>query len=109
MSESPNAAKLGGLQNRADVSASWTFLTNHAHILIFLRANPHSVLREVSTSVGITERAVQRIVQELEEQGFLVREKVGRQNQYKVNESLPLRHPLEAHLTIGDLLRLIAK
>ena len=66
------------------------------------------VLREVAARVGITERAVQRIVHELEEGGFVVREKVGRRNQYKVDVNQPLRHPIEAHRKIGDLLTLIA-
>ncbi len=85
----------------------WTFLTNHAHVLIALNANPDLVLREVATEVGITERAVQRIVQELEAEGFIRREKVGRKNRYQVLVKEPLRHPLEAHRNIGDLLKLI--
>lgn len=87
--------------------ARWTFLTNHAHVLIALHAEPDLVLREVASQVGITERAVQRIVQDLEEDGFILRKKVGRQNQYEVLTDQPLRHPLEAHRDIGDLLRLI--
>lgn len=86
---------------------SWTFLTNHAHVLIALHAQPDLVLREVAVRVGITERAVQRIIQDLEEEGFIRREKVGRKNQYEVLTEEPLRHPIEAHRTIGDLLRLI--
>jgi len=85
----------------------WTFLTNHAHVLIALDANPDLVLREVAVQVGITERAVQRIVQELEEEGFIRREKVGRKNHYEVLTQEHLRHPIEAHRTIGDLLKLI--
>lgn len=85
----------------------WTFLTNHAHVLIVLHASPDSVLREVAGRVGITERAVQRIVQDLEEEGFIHRQKVGRKNRYEVVTDKPLRHPLEAHCDIGDLLRLI--
>ena len=88
-------------------SNRWTFLTNHAHVLIALHANPDLVLREVAVRVGITERAVQRIVQDLEEEGFIRREKVGRKNHYQVLTQEPLRHPLEAHRTIGDLLKLI--
>lgn len=65
------------------------------------------VLREIAARVGITERAVQRIVQELEEGGFLVRERVGRRNRYQVVHDQPLRHPVEAHRDIGDLLALI--
>ena len=85
----------------------WTFLTNHAHVLIALYANPDLVLREVAAQVGITERGVQRIVQELEDEGFIRREKVGRKNRYQVLSQQPLRHPLEAHRKIGDLLNLI--
>ena len=86
----------------------WTFLTNHAHVLIALHANPDLVLREVALQVGITERGVQKIVQDLEDEGFIHREKVGRKNHYQVLTEKPLRHPLEAHRNIGDLLKLIS-
>lgn len=86
---------------------SWTFLTNHAHVLILLRAEPDLVLREVAIRVGITERAVQGIVQDLEEEGFVRRKKVGRKNRYDVLTDKALRHPIESHRTIGDLLKLI--
>ena len=89
--------------------ARWTFLTNHAHVLICLHSHPDMVLREVAVHVGITERAVQRIVHELEESGFIAREKIGRRNQYKVDTSRPLRHPIESHRNIGDLLAMVAK
>lgn len=88
-------------------SHRWTFLTNHAHVLILLKAHPELILREVATRVGITERAVQRIIQDLESAGFIQRQKIGRQNQYQVMTEQPLRHPIEAHRTIGDLLKLI--
>lgn len=89
------------------VSHRWTFLTNHSHVLISLRSNPDIVLREVAVQVGITERAVQRIIQELEEEGYILRRKVGRKNQYEVLIDQPLRHLLEWHCSIGDLLGLI--
>ena len=85
----------------------WTFLTNHAHVLTVLDSDPNLTLREVALRVGITERAVQRIVLELEQSGFLERQKIGRQNQYKVLKHQPLRHPIEAHRSIGDLLSMI--
>lgn len=85
----------------------WTFLTNHAHVLIQLHADPDVVLREVAASVGITERAVQRILQELEEAGYVERERVGRRNQYRVLADNPLRHPIESHCKIKDLLDLV--
>ncbi|NQY32491.1 MAG: winged helix-turn-helix transcriptional regulator [Coraliomargarita sp.] len=85
----------------------WTFFTNHAHVLICLARNPEQPLREVALSVGITERAVQRIVAELEEAGYLSREKVGRQNHYRIHDRIQLRHGLESHRTIGDLLDVV--
>lgn len=65
------------------------------------------VLREVAIKIGITERAVQRIIADLEEDGFIEREKVGRRNQYRIIGKRPLRHPIEAHRTIGDLVDLV--
>tara|TARA_R110002073_G_scaffold237078_1_gene398073 strand:- start:1015 stop:1335 length:321 start_codon:yes stop_codon:yes gene_type:complete len=88
-------------------TSRWTFLTNHAHVLLVLHSNPDMVLREVALQVGITERGVQRIVQDLEDEGFIRREKVGRKNHYQLLTQESLRHPLESHCTIGDLLKLI--
>ena len=85
----------------------WTFLTNHAHVLILLSKNPETVLREVATRVGITERAVQRIIADLERDGFLEREKIGRRNAYRLRTNKPLRHPIEAHRTIHDLIKMV--
>ena len=93
----------------ADFVPRWTFLTNHAHVLAVLHSNPELVLRQVAVEVCITERAVQRIVQDLEEDGFIQREKVGRRNRYCVLTKQSLRHPIEAHRKIGDLLKLINK
>lgn len=78
-------------------------------MLILLHRYPDMVLREVSQQVGITERAVQRIVQDLEEGGFIKRERVGRRNHYDVVTDMPLRHPIEAHRDIGDLLDLVGE
>ena len=86
---------------------NWNFFTNHAHVLICLARNGEQPLREVALSVGITERAVQRIVAELEEAGYLERERVGRQNTYVIHTEGRLRHPLEAHRSIGDLLDVV--
>ncbi|HNO79063.1 MAG TPA: winged helix-turn-helix transcriptional regulator [Phycisphaerae bacterium] len=89
-------------------SPRWTFLTNHAHVLAILAGDPQLVLRVVAARVGITERAVQRIVLDLEDEGYIERERVGRQNHYRVIKQLALRHPIEAHRNIGDLLKLIS-
>ena len=85
----------------------WTFLTNHAHVLLCIAEDPDVRLRDVAARVGITERATQRIVAELEDAGYLSHEKVGRRNHYEVHTELPLRHPLEDHLAIGALLRVL--
>ena len=87
--------------------ARWTFLTNHAHVLILLSRNTSMVLREVAVLVGITERAVQRIIADLEEERFIEREKVGRQNHYRILGDKSLRHPIESHRKVTDLLQAI--
>lgn len=86
---------------------TWTFLTNHAHVLLCIAEDPDVLLREVAQKVGITERAAQRIVAELEADGYLSHVRVGRRNRYDVHADLPLRHPLEDHLSIGTLLRVL--
>ena len=88
-------------------AASWTFLTNHAHVLLLLARDPDLRMREAAAAVGITERAVQRIVLELESAGYLVREREGRRNRYQVRTSRPLRHPIEAHRSVAALIALI--
>lgn len=88
---------------------SWTFLTNHAHVLLCLAADPEIRLRDVAMRVGITERAVQKIVSELEEADYLTRTRVGRRNAYDVHGNRPLRHEIEAHRKVSDLLDLVRK
>ena len=85
----------------------WTFLSNHGHVLVCLAMDPETRLRDVATSVGITERAVQKIVDDLEEAGIVTRERSGRRNRYRLNISVPLRHPLEAHRSVGALLGMV--
>jgi DNA-binding MarR family transcriptional regulator len=84
----------------------WTFLTNHSHVLICLAQDNELRLRDVALKVGITERAVQRIVTELEEGGVLTRHREGRRNIYTINFEIPLRHPLEAHNTVTEVIAL---
>lgn len=87
-------------------TASWTFLTNHAHVLLCIADDREVLLRDVAIRVGITERAVQRIVSELEEAGYLEREREGRCNRYRIRSEMPLRHPIEAHQTVHALIAL---
>ncbi|MGC5015717.1 helix-turn-helix transcriptional regulator [Streptosporangium sp. DT93] len=84
----------------------WTFLTNHAHVLLAIAREPTARLRDVADAVGITERAAQAIVADLEAAGYLRRERVGRRNEYTVNPAGHFRHPAEADRRIGDLLAL---
>jgi DNA-binding MarR family transcriptional regulator len=88
-------------------STDWTFLSNHAHVLLCIAAEPEIRLRDVAERVGITERAVQRIVADLSDAGYLSREREGRRNRYQVHTDLPLRHPVEAHREIRDLIELV--
>ena len=85
----------------------WTFLTSHAHVVVCIAQEPASTMREIAARVGITERAVQRIVAELVEAGYLVREKDGRRNRYLVRSYLPLRHSIEQHCRLNGLLSLV--
>lgn len=83
---------------------SWTFLSNYAHVLVCLARDPDITLRGVAEQVGVTERAVHRIVAELTAAGVVVKEREGRRNHYTLSLSMPLRHPLEEGKTVGDLL-----
>lgn len=85
-------------------AGSWTFLSNHAHVLVCLARDSDARLRDVASLVGITERAVHRIVTELEEGGVITRTRAGRRNHYEIQPSAALRHPMESHRTVGGLL-----
>lgn len=84
----------------------WTFLSNHGHVLLCVARDPNIRVREIAQAVGITERAVQRILGELEEAGAISRQREGRRTRYEVDSELPLRHPIEADHSVGELLRL---
>ncbi|MEU8006131.1 MarR family transcriptional regulator [Catellatospora sp. NPDC049111] len=96
------------MAQKATGTRTWTFLTNHAHVLLALAREPDARLRDVAVDVGITERACQAIVLDLETAGYLVRQRVGRRNQYTINPDGPFRHPAEADHRIGDLIALLA-
>ena len=94
---------------RKTASSSWTFLTNHAHILMCLAKSPSERIRDLAVKVDITERAVQRIIVELEAEGYLEHIREGRRNLYKVLSRKPLRHDIEKHRQVHDLIKLITK
>lgn len=98
-----NYLEVGLMQN----DTGWTFFSNHGHIYFLLATNENIVLREVALKVGITERSVLGIVQDLEEAGFIKREKTGRSNKYKIVAKKTLRHPLESNVQLKDLTQLI--
>ncbi|MFN3202813.1 MAG: helix-turn-helix transcriptional regulator [Bradymonadia bacterium] len=90
-----------------DRPSGWTFLTNHAHVLLCLAKDPEVRLRDVAVSVGVTERAVQRIVHDLHEGGYIEIIKEGRRNRYTVHRQRHLRHPIECHRRVQSLVELV--
>ena len=86
---------------------AWTFLTNHSHVLICLARDPTARLRDVAVEVGITERAVQRIVSDLEGDGVLTHVREGRRNRYAIHAERHLRHPVEAQTKVRELLAVV--
>jgi DNA-binding IclR family transcriptional regulator len=87
-------------------ASTWTFLSNHAHVLIALARDPEARVRDVAVQVGITERAVQRLIADLLQAGCLRVTRVGRRNRYEIDDRQPLRHPMEAHHPLRDLIAL---
>jgi len=90
-----------------DVPA-WTFLTNHAHVLIAISRDPELRQRDIAHVVGITPGAVVRILHDLEENGYVNSERIGRRNRYQINSDVTLRHPLEANHSVRDLIDSLA-
>lgn len=89
------------------MGGEWTFLSNHAHVLVCLAADSEARMRDVAEAVGITERAVQQIVRDLVEQGYVHKTKVGRRNRYQTVNGAHFRHELEAHVTMGQFIALV--
>ena len=86
---------------------SWTFLTNHAHVLLCIARDPGMRLRDIAEQVGITERAAQRIVGDLVEEGYVKRKRIGRRNEYGIQPDVPLRHPLQRDHVIGEIVAVL--
>lgn len=98
------ASSDNGARTLPEDAHDWTFLSNYAHVLVCMARDRDMTLREIAEQVGITERAVHRLVCELEAAGVVTRSREGRRNHYELDLSLPLRHPLEDQRTVGDLL-----
>ena len=86
----------------------WTFFSNHGHVFFCLARNGDARLRDVAAEVGITERAVQKIVKDLQQAGYIEVRKQGRCNRYRINRRKSLRHPLEAHCSVSKIVNLVA-
>jgi DNA-binding IscR family transcriptional regulator len=97
-----------GTPERRTDEPGWTFLTNHAHVLVCLSADPDIRIRDVADRVGITERATQRIVHDLVEAGYVARARSGRRNSYRLILERPMRHPVEADHSVGTIVRALA-
>jgi hypothetical protein len=87
--------------------ATWSFLTNHARVLICIAQDPGVRLREIGETVGITERAAHRIVGELADAGYVTRRRIGRRNQYTIRSDLPVPDALARNRRVGDLLAIL--
>jgi DNA-binding MarR family transcriptional regulator len=94
-------------KTRTNRSGQWTFLSNHAHVLVCLRHDRRARVRDIADAVGITERAVLLILADLEAEGIIERVREGRRNVYDLNLETPLRHPLEAHRSVQQLLDMV--
>jgi predicted ArsR family transcriptional regulator len=90
------------------MAANWTFLTNHARVLLCIARDPGVRLRDIAASVGITERSAHGIVTDLAEAGYVVKQKNGRRNRYQVQAHLPLPEPTSRERTVGEVLALLA-
>ena len=99
----PCSAILGRVADRP----AWTFITSHGAMLIEVARNPDATVRELAERSGVTERQAHRILADLTSEGYVVRERVGRRNHYRVEVSAPMRHPSVSHHRIGDMLSIL--
>lgn len=84
--------------------SNWTFITSHGSVLLQVARSPDATVRQIAEGAGLTERQAHRVLADLAEEGYIVRERVGRRNHYRVNGDRPLRHPAVASHRVGDLL-----
>jgi hypothetical protein len=101
----PNSGKVGpeSALRPTHTVADWKFITNHAQVLLCVAHDPEIRLREIAQSCGITERAAHRIIADLEEAGYITRERVGRRNRYQFHPEVSMRHPRIEHSLLQDI------
>ncbi|MCB0878011.1 MAG: MarR family transcriptional regulator [Thermoleophilia bacterium] len=92
----------------SDEQRSWTFLTSHGHVMLAISREPTLRTRDIAAQVGITERATQRIIADLERDGYISRVRDGRRNRYTVHPQGPMRHPMNDRHVLGELLDVLA-
>lgn len=92
-----------------ETAPRWDFLTNHAHVLLCVSADSGIRLRDIAAAVGVTERSAHKVLSELVEDGYVLRERRGRRNRYKVKPEQPLRHPLVREREVGELLEALLR
>ncbi|WP_203872433.1 helix-turn-helix transcriptional regulator [Planomonospora parontospora] len=97
------------MSSSGEPTSTWTFLTHHARVLLEIARDPQARLRDIADRIGITERAVQGIVSDLHQEGYLTRGKVGRRNHYTLNPERGFRYPTEAGLPVGLLIDLFTQ
>jgi hypothetical protein len=93
-------------EDACGAGSGWTFLTNHARALVLIARNPHSRLRDIAAQIGVTERSAQAIVNDLRQESYITRTRIGRRNHYSIDASRPFRHPADADYRIEGLLSL---
>jgi predicted transcriptional regulator len=84
--------------------SEWAFITNHALVLSFIAKQPRITARELSTTIGITERAVRKIIADLDAAGYISKKREGRRTRYRIDPELSLRHDAHQEIAIGDFL-----
>ncbi|MFE4825116.1 helix-turn-helix transcriptional regulator [Streptomyces sp. NPDC056704] len=89
--------------------SGWTFLTNHARVLVSIADDPGTRIRDIAARCRLTERAVQKIISDLEQNGYLTHTRQGRSNRYCIEDGTSLRHPAEAGLTVAGLLAALGR
>jgi predicted DNA-binding transcriptional regulator len=94
----------GSASGRSDGAPHWMFLTNHFLVLVCVARSPDLRVRDIAKMVGITERATQAILSDLDQDGYIERRRTGRRNHYNVHRGSTLRHPLVGSSTVGDVL-----
>ena len=90
-------------------SGDWTFLSNHGHVLIALSTAPDARIRDIAEMVGLTERAIHRLLRDMESGGIITRKRRGRRVTYSIDRDRRLRHPIESHRTVGDLVSIFER